>query len=76
MPGIHVRDLSEDTVRALKRRAGAHHRSLQGEVMAILTEAAKASPPEEGYAPIRLHHVDIGSARHWTREEIYGDNGR
>ena len=76
MPGIHVRDLSEDTVRALKRRALAHHRSLQGEVTAILTAAAKAAPPEGGYAPIRLHHVDIGGGANWTRDEVYGDDGR
>ncbi len=71
-----MRNLSEDTVRALKRRASAHHRSVQGEVRAILTEAAKASPPEDGYAPIQLHPVDIGTGGKWNREEIYGDDGR
>ena len=76
MPGIHVRDLPEETVQALKRRAKAHHRSVQGEVRAILSEAARASPPDEGYQPIRLNHVDIGNEETWTREEIYDDGGR
>ena len=76
MPGIHVRDLSEETMRALKRRARAHHRSVQGEVREILVEAARAAPPEGGYGPIRLHHVDVGGDRPWEREDIYGDEGR
>ena len=76
MPGIHVRDLTEETMRALKRRARAHHRSVQGEVREILAEAARAAPPEGGYGPIRLHHVDVGGGRSWKREDIYGDEGR
>ncbi len=76
MPGIHVRDLSDETMRALKRRALAHHRSVQGEVREILVEAARAAPPEGGYPPIQLCHVDIGVDRLWTREDIYGDDGR
>ena len=76
MLGIHVRELSEQTMRALKRRAQAHHRSVQGEVREILVEAARTAPPEGEYPPIGLHHVDIGSERPWTREDIYGDDGR
>ncbi len=76
MPGIHVRDLPEATVQALKRRARSHHRSVQGEVRAILTEAARASPPDGGYAPILLTHVDIGGEQAWTREDIYDNDGR
>ncbi|HJN43063.1 MAG: Arc family DNA-binding protein [Vicinamibacterales bacterium] len=76
MPGIHVRDLPKETVAALKRRAEAHHRSVQGEIRAILAEAARASPPDEGYAPILLTHVEVGNERTWSREDIYGDDGR
>lgn len=76
MAGIHVRDLPEETVQALKRRAKAHHRSVQGEVRAILSDAAQASPPDEGYPPIRLYHVDIGNEQTWTREDMYDDGGR
>ena len=76
MPSIRVRDLSEEIVQALKRRARAHHRSVQGEVREILAEAARAAPPEGGYPPIQLCHVDIGGDHLWTREDIYGDDGR
>ena len=63
-------------MQALKRLAKSHHRSVQGEVRAILSEAARAAPPDEGYAPIRLTHVDIGGEQAWTREDIYDDDGR
>jgi plasmid stability protein len=73
MPGLHIRDLPEATLKALKRRAGAHHRSVQGELRAILEEAARAAPPEGGYPPIRLHQVAIGGRRPWTRADFYDD---
>lgn len=76
MPGLHIRDLPEETLRALKRRARAHHRSVQGEVRAILDEAARAAPPEGGHPPIRLHHVAVGGKGRWPREDIYGDDAR
>ena len=76
MPGIHVRDLTDETMQALKRRATAHNRSVQGEVRAILAAAARASPPEGGYPPIRLRHVEVGGDGRWTRDDIYGDDGR
>jgi plasmid stability protein len=76
MPGIHVRDVPAETVRALARRAKAHHRSVQGEVRAILEAAARAAPPERGYPAIRLEHVAVGGNASWTREDIYDDQGR
>ena len=76
MPGVHVRDVPAETLRALSRRAKAHHRSVQGEIRAILDAAARAAPPEQGYPPIRLKHVEVGSDAPWTREDIYGDRGR
>jgi plasmid stability protein len=76
MPSLHVRDLPEAVVEALKRRARVHHRSLQGEVQAILEEAARAAPPAEGYPPLELEMSRQASARPWTREDIYDDRGR
>ncbi|HEY8474767.1 MAG TPA: antitoxin [Natronosporangium sp.] len=43
MPAITIRNLSEETHRALKARAAAHHRSTEAEVRSIL-EAAVAPP--------------------------------
>ncbi len=45
MPNILIRDLSTETVAALKRRARQHRRSLQQEVAAVLEEAA--TQPEQ-----------------------------
>jgi plasmid stability protein len=76
MPSLNVRNLSVEVLEALKRRARAHHRSLNGEVMAILEEAARNVPPAEGHPPIRLHHVSVGGRDPLRREELYGDEGR
>ncbi len=44
MPAITIRNLCEETHRALKARAAAHHRSTEAEVRSIL--AAAVSPPD------------------------------
>ncbi len=41
MPAITVRNLSDETHRALKQRAASHGRSTEAEVRAILDEAAR-----------------------------------
>jgi len=46
MPQILVRDLDDVLVERLKRQAKRHHRSLQGEVKAILIESARMTPEE------------------------------
>jgi antitoxin FitA len=47
MPNLLVRDLDTKTVARLKARAKQHGRSLQGEVKAILEEAARTTTMEE-----------------------------
>jgi plasmid stability protein len=44
MPAITVRNLSDETHRALKARAAAHQRSTEAEVRAILDAAVR--PPD------------------------------
>jgi plasmid stability protein len=58
MPAITIRNLSEETHRALKARAQAHHRSTEAEVRAILD--ASVAPPER----VRIGSLlaDIGRA--------------
>jgi len=46
MPQILVRDLDDVLVERLKRQAKRNHRSLQGEVKAILIESARMTPEE------------------------------
>jgi hypothetical protein len=60
---------------ALKRRAKLHHRSLQGELHAILEEAAR-STPRATMEPLRLRLSTSRSTRPWSREEIYDDRAR
>jgi plasmid stability protein len=76
MQAIHIRDVPEHVVAALKRRARANHRSLQGEVLAALEEAAHRAPPPEPPAPLSLVLSDVNATGTWSREEIYGDDAR
>ena len=41
MKALHIRDVPEITIELLKRRAVRHHRSLQGELLALLAAAVK-----------------------------------
>jgi plasmid stability protein len=53
---LSIKNAPDDMVRRLKERALRHHRSLQGEVMAILEEAVGTSrplTPDEVLAEIR-----------------------
>ena len=58
MPNLSIKDVPEEVAEALRQRALRNHRSLQGELMAIVTEAAQAghlglaaaaSPPPQGW---------------------------
>ena len=76
MSSIHIRDVAPGTVDALKRLARSHHRSLQGELRAILQRAARMAPADEGVRRLNLVTVRVGTATSWRREEIYGPDGR
>ncbi|MDP2308750.1 MAG: Arc family DNA-binding protein [Pseudomonadota bacterium] len=76
MQALHVRNVPEHIVAALKRRAEAHHRSLQGELLALLEEAALRAPPAEPPSPLRLVLSAEPVAGTWSREELYDDDGR
>jgi len=49
MPNLSIKDVPEPLAEALRQRASRHHRSLQGELMAII-EAAVAEPGPSGSA--------------------------
>ena len=76
MSSIHIRDIASETLHALKRLARSHHRSLQGELHAILKQAARMAPPDEGARTLDLVTVKTGHATPWNRDEIYGTDGR
>jgi plasmid stability protein len=80
MPAIHVRDLDDALIAALKARAAAHHRSLTGEVKAILADAVAApeprstKPARKPRRPLKLHTVRVAADTRFSREELYQDD--
>lgn len=53
---LSIKNAPDDVVKRLKERAERHHRSLQGELMAIVEEAVGASrplTPDEVLAQVR-----------------------
>lgn len=75
-PGAELMtDETEGLVRILRERAKRHGRSLQQELRAIL-DAAENGPGPAPLPPIRLVTVRTAGSSAWSREEIYGDEGR
>jgi plasmid stability protein len=76
MKSVHIRDLKEETLLGLKRRAARHRRSLQKEMQVLLEEAASMVPPD-GKEDFVLNIVSTGKDESkWSRDEIYSDDGR
>ena len=48
---LSIKNAPDEVVRHLRRRAERHHRSLQGELLAIIEEAARA---EQALSPTEL----------------------
>lgn len=76
MPAVHVRDVPPEVLAALKRRARRHHRSLQGELKELLSEVAREERSGEPVPPLDLRLSRASPRTSWSREEIYGDDGR
>lgn len=76
MPAIHIRNVPETLVAALRERAARRGHSMQQDLLEIL-EAAAAEPVEvEAPPPLRLFTVKTAGKSTWRREDIYGDEGR
>jgi plasmid stability protein len=73
---LSIKNAPDDIVRRLKERAERHHRSLQGELMAILDEAvggSKSLTPDEVVAKVReLNLSTPRSAADMVREDRNG----
>ena len=63
MPGITVKNLPETLHAQLKERARRHHRSLNGEVLAVLHEAvaveSSTRPPPLRHRPLPAFHGGV-----------------
>lgn len=60
---LSIKEVPDDVAERLRRRAARHHRSLQGELMAIVEEAAQAEPA----APANDRSSPVAGARGWTQ---------
>ena len=76
MGAIHIRNVPERVATALRERAERHGRSMQQELLSILETAAAEEPDPGEVPPIRLRMVRTAQTSAWSREEIYGDEGR
>lgn len=76
MLALHIRNVPEQVVAALRERAARHGQSMQQEVRQILEAAAMTPPSPEAPAPVRLTTVRTTGTSRWGREDIYGDAGR
>ena len=76
MPALHIRDVPEETVLALKRRAARHGHSVQQELREVLAKAA--AEPASGSLPRRfaLHTVATGRSESFDRAQFYDDDER
>jgi hypothetical protein len=76
MPALHIRDIPEEVIEALKRRAAENDRSLQKELRHILISLVRDSPPLEPLPPLQLILSNARPDTDWSRSEIYEDDGR
>jgi plasmid stability protein len=76
MPAIHVRNVPESVLAALRERAAHRGHSMQQELRAILEAAAAEPVAGEPPPPIRLVTTRTPGRSTWRREDIYGDEGR
>jgi antitoxin FitA len=51
MPNLSIKDVPEQLAEALRQRAASNHRSLQGELMAIIQAAVEPRAPSAARAP-------------------------
>jgi plasmid stability protein len=68
MPDLLVRGVDDALVQALKKRAGAHGRSQEAELRAILA-AALLSPPRRNLAELLAAMPDVGVDADFQRQD-------
>ena len=68
MAQLMVRNLTEDLVKALKRRAAKHNRSAEQEHREIL-QAALKGPRRRGFAEVLAAMPNVGQDQDFVREQ-------
>ncbi len=79
MPDVLIRNLPQQVVDALKKRAEEHRRSLQQELVTILEEAAEETPglsPAEAAAAFKARLEKTGRVFSDSTRDIREDRDR
>lgn len=76
MAQVLIRDLDEDVIKVLKERAEKHQRSLQGELKAILTQAARVSPADATRIAAKIRRKLAGRHQTDSAKLLAEDRGR
>ena len=66
MPNLSIKNVPEETLESLRARAKLHHRSLQGELIAILEEAVHP----KGLTVAGVHRMVVESGVETQRESV------
>lgn len=73
MKSVHIRDVDDTLIRKVKTLAALHHRSMQGELKAIIEEAARKVPEDAEEGDLEIITVSTGNTGSWKRDDIYDD---
>lgn len=76
MQALHVRDVPEETVAALKLRAARRGHSMQQELREVLARAAAEPLDEFPPRAIRLRTVRTGRSEPFDRADFYDGDER
>lgn len=76
MPALHIRDVPESVIAALKAHARSRGVSMQHELRLVLANAAEAAPEPTPVEPLNLITARSTGECSWSRDDIYGDDGR
>lgn len=76
MQALHIRDVPDETVAALRRRAARRGHSTQQELRDALARVAAEPIAEAPPRLLRLRTVATGCAAPFDRSEFYGDDER
>ncbi|MCF7949963.1 MAG: Arc family DNA-binding protein [Spirochaetia bacterium] len=73
MKSIHIRDIDPEKLQRLKKLAEMHHRSMQGELKTIISEAVRKVPANEAAVDLDLVTVSTENQQPWKHEDYYTD---
>lgn len=76
MPALHIRDVPDETVAAIKRRAARHGRSVQQELRDVLEMIAAEPVPGGRPRRLSLTTVETGHVESFDRADFYDDDER